>query len=140
MDDKGVVTFLAADGNVVKRYRISAASDTSVASLVANGTTVAVAPAPAAPPVVAATPPPAQPGPTPTPTPVAAVKPAPVATPPTSSSAPAVLLTWNDLVRRPEARPTTCTVNKDYRFQGGAVVSAGSTVNVIEIRPGDLVL
>lgn len=140
MDDNGVVTFLAADGDVVKRYRISAASDTSVASLVANGTTVAVAPAPPAPPVVAATPPPAQPRPAPTPTPPPATSPTPTPTPSTAATAPAVLLTWNDLIRRPEARPTTCTVNRDYRFQGGETVRAGSTVNILEVNPGELVV
>jgi hypothetical protein len=35
MDEKGVVTFLAAEGNVAKRYRITAPADTSVATLLA---------------------------------------------------------------------------------------------------------
>ena len=36
MDDKGVLTFFAADGNAVKRYRISAPSDTNVATMISD--------------------------------------------------------------------------------------------------------
>jgi hypothetical protein len=36
MDDKGVITFFAADGNAVKRYRISAPSDTNVATMISD--------------------------------------------------------------------------------------------------------
>jgi len=144
MDDKGVVTFLGADGDVAKRYRISAAPDTSVATLIANGTTMAATPAPKAPPPVAIAPPtPAAPKPAATtPPPPAAVRTAPAATAaaaaaPTPPPAP---LTWNDLVRRPEARPVACTVNKDFRFQGGALVRAGTTVNLIQVKPTELVV
>lgn len=52
----------------------------------------------------------------------------------------AATLTWNDLVRRPEARPITCTVNKESRFQGGVTVRAGSTVNILEVKPNELVV
>lgn len=173
MDKSGVITFLGAVGDVVKRFRITPASDTSLATLLANGTQGAE---PAAPPPasVAAS----QPTPTPTavksaalppaekPTPVAtgAAKPATpvptVSTPPSASAvvssapattkpatpqaapaaAPVVPLTWNDLVRRPETRPATCTVNKEYRFQGGIVVRPGTAVNLIEVKPASVLV
>lgn len=37
VDDEGVAAFLATDGDNVKRYRITPASDTSVATLIENG-------------------------------------------------------------------------------------------------------
>jgi hypothetical protein len=36
LDRDGVVTFLAADGNVAKRYRITASAETSVATLITD--------------------------------------------------------------------------------------------------------
>lgn len=66
------------------------------------------------------------------------VKASPTAT--AATAGPAVMLTWNDLVRRPETRPTTCTVKKEYRFQGGVTVRPGTLVNVVEVKPAELVL
>ena len=142
MDKDGVVTFLGAEGEVAKRYRITPAPDTSLATLLANGTQVPAAPPPLAAVATAPIPSPAQ-APRPaaaTPPAPAAVKPAPVATAAAAASGPVTPLTWNDLVRRPEARPATCTVNKEYRFQGGAVVRPGTLVNIIELKPAELVL
>jgi len=145
MDKDGVVTFIGAEGDVAKRYRITPAADTSLATLLAHGTQVpAAAAAPAA---VAATPPPA-PAAVKPPAPTAvATKPLPPATPvatataaSAAAAAPVKPLTWNDLVGRRETRPATCTVNKEFRFQSGAVVKAGTLVNVIEASGSQLTL
>ncbi|MBE2213563.1 MAG: PD40 domain-containing protein [Opitutaceae bacterium] len=143
MDQDGVITFLGAEGEVAKRYRITPAADTSLTTLLANGTQTPAAPTPAA--TLAAAPPPAPPpalrhaaATTPAPA-AAAVRATPAASPGTPTPPPAPL-TWNDLVRRREARPATCTVNKDFRFQSGAVVKAGTLVNVIEASGSQLTL
>jgi thiol-disulfide isomerase/thioredoxin len=153
VDKDGVATFLAVDGNTAKRYRITPSPDTSVATMLAANAdaTVAAAVAPATPPPSAATkpataavtPPPAPPAAKPTQTTAPATASATVAKSPTTPPAPAVPfvpLTWNDLVRRPETRPATCAVNKDYNFQGGVTVRAGTMVNIIEFKPGDLLV
>lgn len=139
MASDGTVTFLAADGDTVKRYRVTPPADTSVATLLEKGTAVAVAAAPSAPPKPVTS--------SPASTAAAKPPPAPAATPKTATTAtaaapaqpaaggPVTPLTWNDLVRRPEARPTTCTVNREYKFQNGATVRAGTKVNVFEVTP-----
>ncbi len=133
MDENGVVTFLAADGDSAKRYRITPSADTSVATLLATGVAVAAAPMPAK----AAAPAP-RPAPARSPAPIPpAPRPVAVAAAP-AANAPA--LTWNDLVRRPEARPTSCTINRDYKFQGGNVVRAGTRVNALEFKPASIVV
>lgn len=127
VDAKGVATFLAQDGDVVKRYRITPPSDTSVATLLQTGTT-AVASAPPKAPAPAGNPPaPAAAVNTPRPPSTSAIP-----APGTANTPPAAALTWNDLVRRPEALPATCTVNKDFRFQNGGNVRAGTKVSVLE--------
>jgi thiol-disulfide isomerase/thioredoxin len=72
----------------------------------------------------------------------AVASPAMTKTPATNPAAatPFVPLTWNDLVRRPETRPAATTVNQDYNFQGGVKVRAGTKVNIIEFKPGDLLV
>lgn len=114
MDDTGIVTFLAADGDVVKRYRITPAADTSVATLLEKGTTVAAAPAPAP---VAKTPAPAAPA-------------APAAAP----VPPARPLTWADLVNHPERWPDTTKINVGLKFSSGAL-AAGSAVRIETVTP-----
>jgi len=49
-------------------------------------------------------------------------------------------LTWAMLARRPELRPSTCTVNRDYNFAGGATVRAGTKVNIRKLNAGDIAL
>lgn len=62
--------------------------------------------------------------------------------PATPTAAPAVAgaLTWNDLVRRPETRPVSAKINREFRFQGGVVVRAGTEVNLLEFKPATLVV
>jgi len=151
VDESGVATFLAVDGNTAKRYRITPSPDTSVATLLAANAvaSVAEAVAPATPPQPAAakpqataaqTPPPAQQKPATAA--LATAAPAVAKTPTTAPAvaAPFVPLTWNDLVRRPETRPAACTVNKEYSFQGGVKVRAGTKVNIIEFKPAELLV
>lgn len=49
-------------------------------------------------------------------------------------------LTWADLVRRPETRPASCTVLKEFKFQGGQTVRAGTKVLVFEAQPNELLV
>jgi thiol-disulfide isomerase/thioredoxin len=51
-----------------------------------------------------------------------------------------VALAWNDLVRRAEARPAACTVNKEYKFQNGAIVRAGTKVTILDVKPTSLLV
>lgn len=145
VDEDGTAAFLAEDGDNARRYRIIPGTATSVATLLETGTAVASATPPQQqpkPPPAAARPPvPAAPAVAATPASSArpaARPPAPAhASPPAAPPAP---LVWADLVRRPETRPLTCTVNRDYKFQGGSAVRAGTKVNVLELRGGDLVV
>jgi thiol-disulfide isomerase/thioredoxin len=75
----------------------------------------------------------------------AAQSPATAATSASSQPAPAPgaaasVLTWNDLVRRPELRPATCTVNREFKFQSGQAVRAGTQVSILEVKPNELVV
>ncbi len=134
MESDGALTFLAADGDVVKRYRIAPPGDTSVATLLERGAAVATVAA-------STTPKPAVASAVPTPLPVktVAAKPVPpIAASTTASATAGAALTWNDLVRRPETRPGSCTVKRDYKFQGGVVVGNGTKVNTLGFKPAGM--
>jgi len=49
-------------------------------------------------------------------------------------------LTWQDLVRRPELRPTQCSMRQGLEFQSGMKVVAGQKVNILELEAGEIVL
>lgn len=49
-------------------------------------------------------------------------------------------MTWAELLRHPEHRPTQCTVKKSFEFQGGKSVKAGQTMNILEMHPNEIVL
>ncbi len=124
VDANGVATFLAEDGDVVKRYRITPDPDASVTTLLASGTTTTAAVAPAKPGPAKPTAAPAA-----TPTPVASAKPA----------APARPLTWADLVNHPERWPDTTKVNVGLKFSNGAL-AAGSTVRIENVTSAGAML
>lgn len=126
MASDGTLTFLEWTGETVKRFRVTPSSSTNVAALATGGAGVAPTSLPPAASTRAAAP----------------VTPRPVATTvaPTTAASPAVVLTWNDLVRRPETRPAHFTVNREYRFQGGVIVRPGTTVNLVELKSAELVV
>jgi thiol-disulfide isomerase/thioredoxin len=130
MADDGTLTFLEWTGDAVKRFRVTPSRTTSVATLLAGGSTP--------PSTTSATTVPAKAAAS---VPVATRTAAATATPVTAVAAgPAVTLSWNDLVRRVETRPATCTINKEFNFQGGAKVRAGTKVNIVEFKPDGLVV
>ncbi|HUK84202.1 MAG TPA: thioredoxin-like domain-containing protein [Verrucomicrobiae bacterium] len=57
-----------------------------------------------------------------------------------STIAAAEELTWQDLVSRPEVRPTQCTVKKAMKFKSGASVQAGQKVNILKFEPNQIVI
>lgn len=147
VDRDGVATFVAEEGDVVKRYRITPSPDTTVATLLRKETTVASdeTPKPVSSPATAAKRGTAAPEAGPKAPAGASVQaPAPnsatLAAAPAIQDAPVTPLTWNDIARRPETRPLACAVTKEFRFQGGAVVRAGTPVTIVETQPAGLVV
>ncbi len=134
----GTGWFFAADGDVVKRYKITPDATVTLATLMEKGSAIAAA-APAKAPATAATPavPAAAPAPAPRPAPVAAPS---SATPSAAPSAAVAALTWSDIVRRIETRPPVCTVLREFKFQGGLTIRAGTPVMVLEVQPNELVV
>jgi hypothetical protein len=47
-------------------------------------------------------------------------------------------LTWPELARRPELWPTQCTVKETIKFDGGATVLAGQTVNILKFTADEV--
>lgn len=119
----GTLTFLEWTGDEVKRFRVTPSSATNVTTLLAAG-----APGVPAPAARAATPA------------TVATRVAATTAMPAPEAGPVVALTWNDLVRRPETQPASFKVNREYRFQGGTTVRAGTTVNLVEVKPTELVV
>lgn len=106
-----------------------------VAWLNDQGAPVAAAPAATAPVAAKQSTPAPSPAPTAPPT-----KPAPAAVAPAAPATPAPELTWAILARRPELLPAACKVNREFRFQGGATIRPGTTVNVLELKGNQLVV
>jgi thiol-disulfide isomerase/thioredoxin len=152
----GSIVFVGADPvgftgghGPIKRITVTPAPESSYAAWLVNPTITDYSVKGAAPTTTKLTATPAQPAsaasaPKPaTVTPPPAPRPAPVAAAPkavTTPAASAAPLTWNDLVRRPETRPESCTVKRDYRFQSGATVRTGTRVNIMEVKPAELVV
>ncbi|HEX2860654.1 MAG TPA: hypothetical protein VHN79_03400, partial [Lacunisphaera sp.] len=136
----GTGYFFAADGAVVKRYKITPDAGTNVATLLEKGSMVAaVAPAKPAPAAVSAPSAPATGASTAAPLPASSAAPAAVVQSPAAAGAVAAL-TWSDLVRRIETRPPVCTVVREFKFQGGQTIRAGTPVMVLEVKPNELVV
>lgn len=47
-------------------------------------------------------------------------------------------LTWTELANRPELWPTQCTLKTTIRFQGGATVPSGATVDVVSFKANEV--
>jgi len=49
-------------------------------------------------------------------------------------------LTWPELVKRPEHWPTQCTMKKALSFQSGKSVAVGTKVDILEVKPNEIVV
>lgn len=126
MGRDGKLRLLHGSSEGIVRATITPSATRDLAAMLAGAgrsAATATAPAAAAPTATAARPAPAQ----------------PAVAQPAAPAAPVQPLTWNDLVRRPEAWPKEATLKRSLRFADGTAVRENSPIKIVEIKANAVV-